>query len=238
MRTSFAYLCLLFAGLLALPAGLGYSPAAAADDEGFRPIFDGKTLQGWDGDPRFWRVEQGAITGQTTKQNPTDHNTFLIWRGGKPADFEIKAEFRMPNQGFANSGIQIRSWEGPKKWVVSGYQPDIDSSNTYTGICYGENYRGILCGRGQKTVIGKDHQPKIVEQFGKSEELAKAIKPHDWNEYHIIARGNRIIEKINGQLMSELTDEDDMARRDGIIALQIHAGPAMKIQFRNLRLKE
>ncbi len=87
----------------------------AADAEGFRPLFDGKTLEGWDGDPKFWRVEDGCITGQTTKENPAPYNTFLIWRGGKPADFQLKIEFRMPNPGFANSGVQIRSWEGPEE---------------------------------------------------------------------------------------------------------------------------
>ena len=210
---------------------------AAAAEEGFQPIFDGKTLAGWDGDPRFWSVQDGVITGQTTKNKPAPANTFLIWRGGRPADFEIKAEFRMPNPGFANSGIQIRSWEGPRKWQVSGYQPDMDSDDQYTGTCYGENFRGGLAQRGQKTVIGADHRPKVVQQFGDSRELAKFIKKHDWNEYDIIARGNHIVEKINGQLMCELTDEDTMARKDGVIALQIHAGQPMKVQFRNVRLK-
>ena len=156
----------------------------------------------------LWRVEDGAITGETTAANPAKSNTFLIWRGGKPADFELKAEFRMPNPGFANSGIQIRSWEGPEKWRVSGYQSDMDAENQYTGICYGENYRGILANRGQKVIIGPDHKPKVVEQFGDAKELAKAIKKHDWNQYDIVARGNHIIQKINGQLMCELTDED------------------------------
>ena len=99
-------------GLAALAA---QAEAPAADAEGFRPLFDGKTLEGWDGDPKFWRVEDGCITGQTTKENPATYNTFLIWRGGKPADFQLKIEFRMPNPGFANSGMQIRSWEGPRE---------------------------------------------------------------------------------------------------------------------------
>ena len=131
-------------------AALGASRSPAADAEGFRPLFDGKTLDGWDGDPKFWRVEDGCITGQTTKENPAPYNTFLIWRGGKPADFQLKIEFRMPNPGFANSGVQIRSWEGPEKWQVSGYQPDMDSDDHYTGTCYGENFRGGLAGRGEK----------------------------------------------------------------------------------------
>jgi len=223
--------------LAVLPLGRMVASAPAADEEGFKSIFNGKTLDGWDGDLKVWRVEDGTITGETTKENPAKGNTFLIWRGGKPADFELKVEFRMPNAGFANSGIQIRSWEGPGKWQVSGYQPDMDSGNQYTGVCYGENFRGMLAQRGEKVTIGKDHK-KAAEKFADSQELAKAIKKQDWNEYHIIAKGNRITQKINGQLMCELTDEDTVARADGIIALQVHAGPPMKVQFRNIRLKE
>lgn len=225
---------LIGAAIFALAGAL---VARAADDNGFRSLFDGKTLEGWDGDPKFWRVEDGFITGETTNENKTARNTFLIWRGGKPGDFELKAEFRMPNEGFANSGIQIRSWEGPEKWQVFGYQPDMDSSNQFTGICYGENYRGILAHRGQKVTIGPDHKPKVTEKFADAGELAKAIKARDWNEFDIVAKGNRITQKINGQLMCELTDEDTVARKDGVIALQVHAGPPMKVQFRNIRLK-
>jgi hypothetical protein len=221
--------------LLAL---LIFAAKCTAAEEGFKPIFDGKSLEGWDGDTQFWRVQDGTITGQTTVEKPAKSNTFLIWRGGKPADFELKCEFRMPDAGFANSGIQFRSWEGPEKWRVSGYQADMDGEDQYTGTCYGENYRGGLAQRGQKVTIGTDHKPKVVEQFGDSKELAKKIKRNDWNEYHIIAQGNHIVEKINGQLMCELTDNDTQARKDGIVALQIHAGSPMKVQFRNIRIKE
>jgi type 1 glutamine amidotransferase len=238
MLRYFSLACALAALMQTSVAVASDSASSEVDKEGFRAIFNGNSLEGWDGDPRFWRVEEGVIVGQTTASNPAKYNNFLIWRGGKPADFELKAEFRMPDAGFANSGIQIRSWEGPKKWQVSGYQPDMDLDNHYTGICYGENYRGILAQRGQKVVIGTDHKPRVVEQFGDSAELAKFIKKGDWNEYHILARGNHIVEKINGQLMCELTDEDSVARAAGVIALQIHAGPPMKVQFRNLRLKE
>jgi hypothetical protein len=215
--------------------------AAGAEEEGFKPIFDGKTLQGWDGDAELWRVEQGVITGQTTAEHPAPHNTFLIWRGGQPADFELKLEFRMPDEGFANSGVQYRSREEPEKvgkWVVAGYQADMDGENQYTGILYDERGRGILALRGQKTAVGTDHKPKVVEQLGDAKELAAAIKTRDWNEYHIIARGNRLIQKINGRLMIDVTDNDPkMQRAAGIVALQIHAGPPMKVQFRNIRLK-
>jgi hypothetical protein len=215
--------------------------AAGAEEEGFKPIFDGRTLQGWDGDAKLWRVEEGAVTGQTTAENPTPHNSFLIWRGGRPADFELKLAFRMPDQGFANSGVQYRSREEPEnvgKWVVAGYQADMDGENQYTGILYDERGRGILALRGQKTDVGTDHKPRVVEQFGDAKQLADAIKLRDWNEYHIIARGNRFIQKINGRLMIDVTDNDPQKQRsEGILALQIHAGPPMKVQFRNIRLK-
>jgi hypothetical protein len=238
MPRSITLLCLFIASLLSCAAFGEPAKETKENEEGFRPIFDGKTLDKWDGNRKLWRVEDGMIVGETTADNPTKGNTFLIWRGGAPGDFELKAEFCMPGPGFANSGIQIRSWEGPAKWQVSGYQCDMNDSDQYTGICYGENFRGILALRGQKAVIGNDHRPRVVEQFGDSNEVAKAIKKHDWNEYHIIAQGNRIIQKINGQLMCEVVDEDGAARKDGIIALQIHAGPPMKVQFRNLRIKE
>jgi hypothetical protein len=237
MRSLASALYVLF--LLAAMAQTSLADTPAADQEkGFKPIFDGKTLEGWDGNEKFWRVADGAIVGETTKDNPTPGNTFLIWRGGKPADFELKLEFRLPNEGFGNSGVQFRSWEEKEKWRVSGYQSDIDSDNTYTGICYGENFRGILANRGEKTTIGKDHKPKVDEKFAESADLAKFIKRHEWNEYHIIAKGNHIVQKINGHVTCELTDEDDQARKDGILALQIHAGDPMKVEFKNIRIKQ
>jgi hypothetical protein len=219
--------------VIVLPFGVA---AMAADDEGFVPIFDGKTLQGWDGDPKFWKVEDGTITGETTPDNPTQGNTFIIWRGGKPADFELKAEYRMRN---GNSGIQFRSFEVENaKWAIGGYQSDIDESGRYSGILYGERYRGILAQRGDKTVIGDDHKPKVVGKVGDSQELLAKIDLDGWNENHIIAQANHIVQKINGQVMVDVTDEDTQQRRgDGLIALQLHVGPPMKVQFRNIRLK-
>jgi hypothetical protein len=230
------YLC--FAALCAV---LTIVPSAlVVGDDGFKPIFDGKTLDGWDGDPKLWRVEDGLITGETTAENPLKTNNFLIWRRGEPADFELMAEFRMPNPGFANSGIQYRSRELPiGKWVVGGYQADMDGDNRYTGILYEERGRGIVGPRGQKVVIGDNHKPKVVGKLGDAAELQKTIKQGDWNEYHIIARGNHLQHIINGQLMADITDDDPQLRQSrGIIALQVHAGPPMKVQFRNIRLKE
>ncbi len=209
-----------------------------AGEKGFKPIFDGKTLNNWDGDPRFWSVQDGAITGRTTKNNPTKGNTFIIWRGGTPADFELKLQYKIID---GNSGIQYRSFSipGADKWRVGGYQADFEAGNKYSGILYGEKFRGILGLRGEKTVIGKNHKPKVVGSVGDSDEIQKKIKKEDWNDYHIIARGNHFIHKINGLTTVEVTDEDlEKRRADGIIALQLHAGPPMEVQFRNIELKE
>jgi hypothetical protein len=213
------------------------SVTVAADD-GFKAIFDGKTLNGWDGDPAYWRVEDGAITGQTTPDKPLKVNTFLIWRQGDVDDFELKLEYRMLG---GNSGIQYRSWEDPGKWgkwVAAGEQADIDATNKYTGILYSERSRGILAQRGQKVVIGDDHKPKVVGSIGTADDLARKIKDKEWNSYRIVAHGNHMMHEINGQTMVEVTDEDHQAaRRSGILALQLHVGDPMKVQFRNIRLK-
>jgi len=208
-----------------------------ADEPGFVPIFDGKSLQKWDGNPDFWRVEEGAITGQTTKENPTKGNTFIIWRGGEVGDFELKLEYRIVG---GNSGIQYRSFEvEDDPWVVGGYQGDFEAGDRYSGILYGERFRGILALRGQKTVIGADHKPTTVGSVGDSDEIQAKIKKEDWNAYHIIARGNKFVHKINGLTTIECTDNDKEKRRaTGIVALQLHAGPPMKVQFRNIRLKK
>jgi hypothetical protein len=221
--------------MILVAAGLGQSLSPAQADDA-APIFDGKSLEHWDGDPRFWKVEDGCLTGQTTAESPTEANTFLIWRGGEVDDFEITCEYKIEG---GNSGLQIRSFplEG-KKWGVGGYQADIDSGPTYSGIVYGENYRGILADRGQRTVIGADHKPTVTEKIGDTNELQKVIKNGDWNTYRIVAQGFSIENYINGTLTAAVTDEDaEQRRRGGLLALQLHAGPPMKVQFRNLKLK-
>lgn len=204
-------------------------------DEGFSPIFDGRTLQGWDGNPEYWSVQDGAITGRTTADKPLPENTFLIWRGGEVGDFELKLEYKISG---GNSGIQYRSFEVEgKKWVVGGYQADIDATGRFTGILYGERYRGILARRGEKTVIREGGKPEVVGSVGNADDILAKIKPDDWNEYHIIAKGNHFIQKINGVVTCEVTDEDSARRQTGIVALQLHRGPPMVVQFRNIRLK-
>ncbi|MBN2023007.1 MAG: DUF1080 domain-containing protein [Pirellulales bacterium] len=218
-------------------AGGAFAEDAAPSEEGFRPLFDGKSLAGWDGDPTFWRVEDGAITGETTAEHPTDKNTFLIWRGGELDDFELRLEYRLTNH---NSGVQYRSWEEPG-WVVGGYQADmvVDSADApWSGILYEERGRGILAKRGEKVVIGADHKPQVVGSVGDPDELLSAVKNGEWNSYTITARGNHLTHAINGRATMDATDDDPaQRRRGGILALQLHVGPPMKVQFRAIRLK-
>ncbi len=207
-------------------------------ESGFTAIFNGKTLEGWDGDPEFWRVENGAIVGEALADKQPAQNTFLIWRGGSPADFELKLEYRLIGN---NSGIQIRSIEMPEvaKWVMKGYQADMDAQQRYTGQFYEERGRGFLAMRGQATYIGDKQRPALIGAISSGEELKKLIKSDDWNEVWLIARGATLIQLINGNLTSMVIDDDTSGRRmDGLIGIQVHRGPAMKMEVRNVRIKK
>jgi hypothetical protein len=218
-----------------LPALLGQ--VAALEESGFQPIFDGKSLAGWDGDPGFWRVENGAIVGQTATDKQPKQNTFLIWRGGSPADFELKLQFKLT--GF-NSGIQFRSIELPNiKWAMKGYQADMDGEQKYTGQIYEERGRGFVAMRGQITYIADGKKPAVLGSLGDANELKSVIKSEDWNDLDVLARGNTIVQLINGRVTSMLIDDDTANRRmDGLIGIQIHVGPPMKIEARNIRIKK
>jgi hypothetical protein len=217
--------------------GGGRNPVPPLVESGFQPIFDGKSLAGWDGDPDFWRVEDGAIVGQTLTDKQPKQNTFLIWRGGKPADFELKMDYRLTGY---NSGIQIRSIEvTDPKWVMKGYQADMDGQQQYTGQIYEEQGRGFLAMRGQFSYIPSGGKAAMVGTLGDMAELKKLIKGDDWNSLWIIARGNTIVQMLNGQVMSMLIDDDTAGRRmDGLIGIQCHRGPPMKIEAKNIRLKK
>ena len=213
---------------------------ASKDDPAFEAIFDGKTMNGWEGDSH-WRVEDGALVGQTTTENPIKVNTFLIWKGGVTKDFELRLEYRLSEQG--NSGIQYRSEPIPDRpFGLQGYQADIDAQNRYTGQVYeeGQGRRGFLALRGQATrIAGGDSVSKtIIGTIGDGAQLQSVIKQQDWNEFYISARGNTIVQCMNGQVMAVLVDDDPKGRRlEGVLGLQLHVGPPMKIEFRNIRLK-
>ncbi len=208
---------------------------------GEQSLFNGKDLEGWDGNPFHWSVEDGAIVGVNTKENPTKGNTFLIWKGGNLKDFDLTLECKIDS---GNSGIQYRSFIKPGEhdgWRIGGYQADFESGDKYSGICYGEAFRGILCMRGDRTTLSRDQSGKLVksvEKIGETTKLGLSIKKKDWNTYRIVADGFRFEHYINGEKMCELIDNDEKERRaEGLLAFQVHAGPPMKVYFRNIVLK-
>ena len=227
-------------GLAALVFAFAGQALAADLGKGFKSIFDGKTLKGWNGDPKFWSVQDGAITGKTTKENPTKGNTFIIWEG-KTGNFDLRLDYKIIG---GNSGIQYRSFkaDGPDEWRIGGYQADFEAGDTFSGICYGERFRGILSLRGKKTIltVGDDGKlNKEVEDFAKDADIAKAIKKEDWNSYRIVARNFNLTHYINGVKTTQVIDRDRKTRRaEGLLALQLHAGPPMNVQFKNIRIKE
>ena len=216
---------------------------AAGDESGFESIFDGKTLKGWEGDPKYWRVEGGALVGEVTPETLLKQNSFIIWRGGVTRDFELKVEYRISARG--NSGINYRSAEVEgQPFALRGYQADIDGQSRnagdlrHTGQNYEERGRTFLARRGQVARLEQGKQPQVVASLGESKELAAFIKNDDWNELHLIARGNVLIHILNGHTMSVVVDEDAQSRRlEGLLGVQVHVGPPMKVEFRNIRLK-
>lgn len=195
--------------LVSVAASQTLSPAEKK--EGFRPLFNGKNLDGWDGDPRLWKAEGGEIIG-STEGVTLQANTFLIYTKEKFSDFVLRADAKLRNH---NSGIQFRS-EALPNWVVRGYQFDMAEGNWWGSIYDERGKRGVLV-NGWK---------------GKGE---KVVKPTDWNQVEITCKGDRIEIKLNGLATAELQDSE---RPSGIIALQLHRGPAMEARFRNLRIKE
>lgn len=220
-----------------------FCAAPAPQDTGaseVQSLFDGESLKGWDGNPKFWRVEDGAITGQTTAENPTKGNTFIIYRGGYFDNFELELEYKIIG---GNSGIQYRSFEPGPKWVVGGYQGDFEAGKRFSGILYGERFRGILANRGKKTELIREEGKKKLTvkaagEVGDSDEIQSKIKNEQWNKYRIVANGYTLKHFINDTQTCECLDNDvDSRRATGIIALQLHAGPPMKVQFKNIRIK-
>lgn len=217
------------------------TPVGPLEEAGFRPIFDG-TLKNWDGDPDFWKVVNGVMTGETTTEHQPKQNIFIIWRGGQPGDFELKLDYKLSGADTGNSGIQYRSEELPDvaRWVLKGYQADIDARQTYTGQIYEERGRGFLALRGMFSYIPEGKRAGSVSSLGDGEELKKFIKQEDFNEIHIVAKGNFIVQSINGHVMSMLLDDDRVGRRlGGLIGIQLHRTPGpLKIEAKNIRLKD
>ena len=246
--TSFA----LFAAALLLLAGTHFTRGEdlkpAANEEGFKPMFNGKDLTGWDGSPANWFVKDGMIVGETTAETALKNaNSFLIAKDGDKdlivGDFEFRVSFRFDkDHGFGNSGIQYRSHRlpdnGPNKWRVGGYQADCEAAKTYPGILYEEGGRGILVKRGEKLHIAPDGKKESGETEPKAE-AEKAVKDKgEWNDYIVIAKGNHLVQILNGHVTVDLIDEETgKAAANGILALQLHAGAPMKIEFKDPRIK-
>ncbi len=224
------YLCSLLTLCVGLAAG-----AAQAEEPGFKSLFNGKDLSGWDGNPELWSVEDGVITGKTNGPDHLKYNQFLIWKGGEVADFELRVEFRL--EGDNNSGVQYRSKlmkeVGP--WSVGGYQADMHPNPQYTAMLYDERGRGIVAKRGEKVTVTADGKKN-------AEKLDVEVDQKDlteWHELTIIARGKRLVHKIDGVVAAEIIDDQPSEREmKGLLAFQVHRGPAMKVQFRNVRLRE
>lgn len=225
---------------IASPAIAQDKPTAKAEASATKKepvsLFDGKTLKGWAGLTENWSVEDGAITGENKAAAPIQNNTFLVYE--RPvADFEFRCEFKITG---GNSGIQYRSKLIDKdKFIVGGYQADIDSQKRFMGINYEELGRGILAERGEIINLAKDGQKSRVGSTGDADALISKVNVDGWNQYRIVARGNKLQHFINDVLMSEVNDDQsDKSAKEGILALQLHAGPPMKIQFKNLYLSE
>ncbi len=199
-------------------------------------LFNGTDLTGWAGRDDLWSVEEGAIVGRTTAANALKANTFLVWQVGQPGDFELALQFKIEG---GNSGIQYRSKVlDDDKFIVGGYQADIDFTNKFAGILYEEKGRGILAGRGEQVTIGEDGK-KSRTRFAASDALAKGIHPGKWNDYRVVVQGNRLQHFINEALTAEVIDkQSDKSSAKGVIALQIHVGPPMVVRFKNITLRE
>lgn len=241
---------------LVLISSVNIPALAQKKTDGFVKIFDGKTLKGWEGDPTYWRVENGNLVGEITPATLLKTNSFIIWQGGEPADFEFTGEFNITADG--NSGINYRSERlTDVPFALRGYQADIDGKNRYTGQNYEERKRTTLAYRGQKTTIPAytgAATPEAVRanvksnawggltvtgSLGSSDSLKTLIKSEDWNAFRLVVKGNHLQHFINGVLMSDVTDEDTVnGKTEGLLGVQVHVGPPMKVQYRNLMLKQ
>uniref|UniRef100_A0A7C2P6N6 DUF1080 domain-containing protein n=1 Tax=Schlesneria paludicola TaxID=360056 RepID=A0A7C2P6N6_9PLAN len=232
----------------AVVLGSAWSAFAAAPPEpaGMKSIFNGQDLTGWDGDPRLWSVKDGVIHGETTEENVAQGNTFLIWTGGRTGDFDLRLSFRC--NATNNSGIQYRSkhiTEGNvrNKWVVRGYQHEIRNEvkfpNTSSFIYDEGGKRGRMCQVGEQVVWDADGKKVLKSDLMDQERFEKLMKLDDWNDVVIIARGNNVKHYLNGELILDFTDNHpELALKDGILALQLHAGKPMWAEYKNIRIAE
>ena len=224
--------CVLLAVELAF---LACTAVGRAQGDG-KALFNGHDLENWDGDKRFWSVTEGAIRGETSLDRMPSTNTFLIWRGGVLKDFDLKLKVRLRN---GNSGVQYRSRD-LGNWGVSGYQVELDNGPGKSGFLYDERGRKFLALVGEKVEIDAQQRPNVVGLLARKKDLVAShyYKPQDWNEYRIVARGNHLQHFINGVQTVDVVDNDSKGRSlEGILAFQIHVGPPMLVEFKDIFLK-
>lgn len=212
----------------------------AAQGQAFVPLFDGKSLDSWKAaDMSFWTIEDGAITAKITKVHPTKRNHYLVYQGGEIADFELKLKHRILSDHNVNGGFQFRSemFDGEITDDCRGYQVDNNTKTDWLVRLYDEFGRHTLAWRGEKTVFaddGKATTTKIESAQGTAH-----FKLSDWHEYHLICKDNRITLKVDGRLVAEVIDNDPKQQDfSGVLALQLHSGPPMKVQFKDILLKK
>jgi len=240
-------------GLLIFALSCSTSNNSQHTGDGYIPMFDGKTLNGWEGDSTYWHVEDGCLVGVVTPATLLKRNTFITWQGKMPGDFELKVYFKISAEG--NSGINYRSEkvEG-LSYALRGYQADLDGANQYTGSNYEERKRTTLAAIGQQVQVpalqnnsdslqqhihnNRWESSVVTASLANPDSLRGLIKKDAWNEYRLVVKGNHLQHYVNGTLFSDVTDNDTANRRfNGLLGVQVHVGPPMRIAYRDFRLK-
>ncbi len=247
---------IFFNAIVVFFIGISFLSCKSAFNNGFVSIFDGKTLNNWKGDSKYWHVENGKLVGIVTPETILKQNTFIIWQGDQPEDFELKLSYKISESG--NSGINYRSQIIKNRpFALKGYQADIDGKNKYTGQNYEEKKRTTLAYRGEKVIITSQEKPdksgnlrtnvkkncwqtrNVVASLGNHKSLSEKINKEDWNDVHLIVKGNVLKHYVNGILMSEVVDKDSLNQSlKGFIGVQVHVGPPMKVEFKDIKLKK
>jgi len=220
--------------MLLCSAACSFAQERETGQDGFVTIFNGKDLTDWLGNPAIWSVENGVLVGQSPEGKPYDKQDYIYWTKAEPADFILKLQYRLTGRG-SNSGVQIRSEKRPN-WDCYGYQADMEEGPTHTGCLY-HHSRGAVVKRGFRGIITPEGKDETI-QFADPAELAKKYTTEGaWNEYEIHAIGSVITLKINGELMCEVDDRHEQAAKKGFIAFQMHPGPPMKAEFKDIKIK-
>ena len=242
IRHLFLLTALLIPACLLAADGPAASPPEPTE---MQSLFNGKDLTGWDGDPRLWSVKDGVLRGETTTENPAKGNTFIIWTKGITKDFDLRLSFRC--NATNNSGIQYRSKHITEKvgnnWVVRGYQHELRNETklpSVAGFIYDEGgRRGRICLVGEEATWEKEGKKLVKNDLIDQAGYEKLFKLDDWNDVVIIAKGNHIQHYLNNRLILDFKDNSaELALAEGILALQLHAGKPMWVEFKNIRLGE